>query len=135
MTFSRAVIPLIRLNCWKMNPKVDLRTSVRNLSGRLVISRSATLILPEVGLAMQPIIPSSVVFPEPLGPLMTVILRDSMLRVISRMATCSFDFPWLKILHTFRSAISMSSPHYRIGIDRGRPPGRDDGGHGIRKYR
>ena len=33
MTFSRAEIPLIRLNCWKMKPKVERRISVRKRSG------------------------------------------------------------------------------------------------------
>jgi len=32
--------PWIRLYCWKMNPKVFRRISVRNLSGKLVISLS-----------------------------------------------------------------------------------------------
>ena len=42
--------------------------AVRNLSGRLVISRPWRWILPEVGLAMHPMRPRRVVFPEPLGP-------------------------------------------------------------------
>ena len=40
ITFSRADSPRMRLNCWKMKPKVARRTSVRNRSGRLVSSLS-----------------------------------------------------------------------------------------------
>ena len=72
--FSIAVMPFMRLNCWKMKPNVLRLIPVKNLSGRLVISRSRSMILPEVGLAIQPRILSRVVFPEPLGPLNTVTL-------------------------------------------------------------
>jgi len=65
-----------------MKPNVVRRISVRNRSGRLVTSPPgkvrlpsdprvplrSSLILPAVGLAMQPIRLASVVFPEPLGP-------------------------------------------------------------------
>jgi len=35
IAFSIALMPLIRLNCWKMNPKVLRRIPVRNLSADL----------------------------------------------------------------------------------------------------
>ena len=43
MTFSTALIPRMRWNCWKMNPKVLRRMWVRNRSGRLVISCRSTI--------------------------------------------------------------------------------------------
>ncbi len=63
-----------------MKPKVFRRISVRNRSGRLVISLSCSVILPDVGLAMHPSMLNSVVFPDPLGPLRAVALRESMER-------------------------------------------------------
>jgi hypothetical protein len=58
----------------KDNPKVLRLISIKNLSGRLVISLSDTENSPAVGLAIHPMTLSSVVFPEPLGPFITVTL-------------------------------------------------------------
>src|SRR5512136_22447 len=130
MAFSRAVIPLMRLNCWKMKPKVFRRISVRKRSGRLVISVSRSRILPAVGLAMQPMRLRSVVFPDPLGPFKAVALWASMDRLIPCTATNSFGFPELKTFLTSLNSIMVRlSPHHRIGVhDRG-PPGGNDRGH------
>ena len=78
---------------------------MRNLSGRLVISLSMRWILPEVGLAIQPIKLKRVVFPEPLGPFNTVILPESICRLIPSMAVNSFGFPMLKTFLMFTSSI------------------------------
>ncbi len=90
-----------------MNPKVLCLISVRNRSGRLVISRPASRILPELGLAMHPIKVRRVVFPEPLGPLRTVTLLKSIDKLIPSMATNSLGFPWLKTLRMLISSIMV----------------------------
>jgi len=108
-TFSSALMPRIRWNCWKMNPKVRRRVSVRKRSGRLVISRPSTNTLPEVGLAMAPMMLSSVVLPDPLGPLKTVTLRASTSRLTSSMAVNSSGRLRLKIfVMCFSSTIIAS---------------------------
>ena len=86
-----------------MNPKVCRLISVRNRSGRLVISLSRSLILPEVGLAIHPMRLRSVVFPDPLGPLNTVNLFESMERLTPWTATNSLGLSLLKIFVMFSS--------------------------------
>jgi len=85
-----------------MKPKVFRLISVRNLSGRLVISRPIRKIRPDVGLAMQPIKLSRVVFPDPLAPQRRHPV-GSIERVIPSTAMNSFDRPALK---TFRTSSS-----------------------------
>ena len=80
-----------------MNPKVLQRISVRKRSGRLLISRSPSQILPEVGRAMQPRMLSRVVLPDPLGPLKTVTRSKATLSVTASRAVNSLDLPLLKI--------------------------------------
>src|SRR4030042_2240241 len=134
--FSNTVMPLSRLNCWKMNPKVWRRMAVRNRSGRLVIPRPPSMSLPAVGRAMQPMRPSKVVLPEPLGPLNTVAWPASSERLTPATATTSLGLPALKTLvMSLSSIMAASGAHHRIRINGGRPPGRYDGGHGIRNHR
>src|SRR5512138_3853007 len=109
-----------------MKPKVLRLISVRNRSGRLEISRSPSMILPVVGLAMHPRIARRVVFPLPLGPHRTVTRLDSMVRVTPRRAANSFGLPALKTLPTSDTRITLG-PHDRVGVNGGGPPGGDDG--------
>src|SRR3990172_13136920 len=115
MTFSRAERPLTRWNCWKMKPKAFRRISVRNRSGRLVISRPPRKILPEVGRAMHPRRDRRVVFPDPLGPLSTVVRPGSIAAVIPSRAQNSLGFPaWKTFRTSFSSILSMfpSEQHF-----------------------
>lgn len=111
-----------------MKPKVFRLKSVRNLSGRLVISLPRSQILPEVGLVMQPIRLNRVVFPEPLGPLNTVVIFVSNCMLIPWIATNSLGLPVLKdLLTALRSIILKGLPHNGIRVDDRCPPGRNDG--------
>src|SRR3990170_6259143 len=115
MTFSRADRPLTRWNCWKMKPKAFRRISVRNRSGRLVISRPPRKILPEVGRAMHPRRDRSVVFPDPLGPLRTVVRPGSIAAVIPSRAQNSLGFPaWKTFRTSFSSILAMAAPYALI---------------------
>ena len=118
MTFSRTVIPFTRLKCWKMNPNVARRISVRNRSGRLVISSSRissppgkpaiplplSTIRPDVGRAMQPISVRSVVFPEPLGPFRTVNRAGAIVRPTFRTAMNSIRLAEVESISSRRGA-------------------------------
>ena len=95
MVFSNTLIPLIKLWSWKTNPKVDRRTRAMKVSGRLVVSCPSTRILPEVGRAMQPMIDSKVVLPDPLGPVSTVTLLAAILRSMPCRAMNSLPLPAL----------------------------------------
>src|SRR5512143_551831 len=113
MTFSSAVIPLTRLNCWKMKPNVLRRTSVRNRSGRLVMSRPESTIRPDVGRAMHPMMPRRVVLPEPLGPLKTVTFPDCREQLTPSRAMYSLCLPALK---TLRMLIISIMSHLGYGL-------------------
>lgn len=105
MTFSSAVRPRIKLNCWKMKPKVRRRTSVRKRSGKLEMTSPSMLMRPDVGRAMQPTRLKRVVFPDPLGPVNAVAMRLSRASVTPRKAGNSFGWPALYSFVTSRSSI------------------------------
>lgn len=116
ITFSSAVMPLIRFGCWKMNPKVLRRISVRNRSGSEVISRPLSVTRPDDGRAMQPMMVSRVVLPDPLGPTSTVAILSLMVRVMPFNAEHSLGVPTLKAFLTLVSSIIGHSPTRRIAV-------------------
>jgi len=67
-TFSRRFSTGMRLKVWKIKPTLKSRMLVSPLSSRDVMSSSAILTLPPVGVSMQPMMFSRVVFPLPDGP-------------------------------------------------------------------
>ena len=71
----------------------EIERDVRELREVELARAPESVILPEVGLAMQPIRLNRVVFPEPLGPLSTVTLLESIERLTPLMATNSLGFP------------------------------------------
>ena len=82
---------------------------------------------------MPPIKLKRVVFPEPLGPLMTVALPASSESVTPRIAASAPEYSGSGMFssrHRVRS--SRPLPHGRVGVGDGRPPGRNDCCHGIR---
>ena len=114
MTFSSTSIPRTRLSCWKTKPNVERRTAVRKRSGSREISRPSSRIRPAVGRAMQPTRESSVVLPEPLGPLSTVTRASPSVRLTPSRATNSFGPPSLKTLRTSSSSIIVPLPQDRM---------------------
>src|SRR5208337_1983536 len=79
------------------------------------VSGPVSCILPEVGLAIQPIMLSKVVLPDPLGPLSTVILRESIDSVTPSSAVNSLGLPLLKTFLMSESSItSLPNPDQRM---------------------
>src|SRR5690348_17059729 len=68
-TFWNAVSTGMRLYIWKMKPTCRARHSVSLPADKCVISSPATLMVPRVGTSSPPSRFSSVVLPEPLGPM------------------------------------------------------------------
>jgi hypothetical protein len=80
-----------------MKPKVRRRSSVRKRSGRLVSSvrtpSRTRWMRPAVGRAMAPTRVSSVVLPEPLGPVRRVIFPAGTCRLTSETAATGVPSP------------------------------------------
>src|SRR5579859_7065879 len=91
-TFSYAESTGTRLNPWKMKPMLRARKSASALSERRPISSPQTSIRPAVGVSIQPIRFSSVVFPLPEGPMIMLKRCVGIAMLMSRIAATSI-FP------------------------------------------
>ncbi|MEZ5768740.1 MAG: hypothetical protein R3D80_14565 [Paracoccaceae bacterium] len=83
------------MNRWKTKPNRSRRSAVRNRSGRPETTAPSSSTRPEVGRAMQPTMESSVVLPEPDGPLSTVTASRAISRLTPRSAATSLGRPSL----------------------------------------
>ena len=88
-TFSRAESASSRLKVWKTKPTSVRRIRGCSRTGSAVTSTPSITTLPEVGRRRQPIMVSSVVFPDPDGPITSVISPRSVARSTPPTATTS----------------------------------------------
>ena len=108
-TLRKAESTGIRLYIWKMKPTWRARQAVSFARLRRLISSPATVMLPAVGTSSPPIRLSSVVLPEPLGPMKATNSPLSTLR-FTPWRTCSSSLPRRYVFDTSLTTMRWSVP-------------------------